>query len=148
MKKLVLILIASALLLLTVAISPTPAAEMGGPVIVELDRLDGPYGPVNFSHKRHATRFADGCGDCHHQHRDFDRLPCKRCHAIDATQFKESVTRSFRPCSSCHGDPDPATPDVPSLKVAYHEVCFGCHKSVGDLGASPKSCDQQCHARK
>lgn len=148
MKKLTLILVASALLLLTAAIDPTLAADLSGPDRVELDRLDGPYGPVSFSHGMHATRFADGCGDCHHQHRDFDKLPCKRCHAIDATQFKESVTRSFRPCGNCHGDLDPATPDVPSLKVAYHQVCFGCHKGVGDLGASPKSCERQCHARK
>ncbi len=148
MKKLFLILIAAGSLLVTAAINPAQAAETSGPVMVELDRLDGPYEPVMFSHKRHVTRFADGCGDCHHQHREFDKLPCKRCHAIDATQFRESVTRNFRPCSSCHGDPDPATPDVPGLKVAYHEVCFSCHKSVGSLGASPQSCDQQCHARK
>lgn len=148
MKKIVLILTAGALLLLTAATNPTPAAEPGGPDTVELDRLAGPYGPVEFSHGRHARRFAEGCGDCHHQHRGYEKQPCKRCHAIDVAQFKESVVRSFRPCGNCHGDYDPATPDVPGLKVAYHQVCFSCHTEVGDTGASPASCDQQCHTKK
>lgn len=148
MNKIILILVSGALLLLSAAINPASAGDLSGPLMVELDRIAGPYEPVNFSHKRHASRFADGCGDCHHQHREFDKQPCKRCHAIDAAQFKESVTRSFRPCANCHGELDPAAPDVPSLKVAYHQVCFTCHKAVGDLGTSPESCERMCHARK
>jgi hypothetical protein len=147
-KRLVSFLAGGALLLVMTAVLPTPASELGGPDTIELNQLEGPYQPVIFDHRRHAAEFAESCGDCHHQHRGYEKLPCKRCHAIDKAQFKESVVRSFRPCGNCHGDYDPATPDVPGLKVAFHEVCFSCHKGMGDLGRTPAGCEQQCHARK
>jgi hypothetical protein len=149
-NKLLPILAASVLLILAAQVSRAPAAEPepGGPDIIELDQLEGAYGPVTLDHAKHATRYADGCGDCHHQHGEYDRNPCKRCHAIDAEQFKASVTRSFPPCSRCHGETDPEAPDVPGLKVAYHEVCFSCHRTTGDVGKTPESCEQLCHAKK
>ena len=150
MNRIALILTASALSLLAAAISPAEAVdpEPGGPATIQIDQLEALYGPVTFDHAKHATRYADGCGDCHHQHRDYDKNPCKRCHAIDAAQFKASVTRNFGACGKCHGDYDPATPDTPGLKVAYHEVCFSCHKKIGDVGKTPASCGQLCHVKK
>lgn len=150
MNRIALILTASALTLLAAAISPAKAAdpEPGGPAIIQLDRLEGSYGPVTFDHAKHATRYAEGCGDCHHQHGGYDKNPCKRCHAIDAAQFKESVTRNFSACSKCHGDYDVEALDTPSLKVAYHEVCFSCHRKTGDVGKTPASCGQLCHVKK
>jgi hypothetical protein len=96
-NRIALILTASALTFLAAAISPAKAAdpEPGGPATIQIDRIEGLYGPVTFDHAKHATRYAEGCGDCHHQHRDYGKNPCKRCHAIDAAQFKASVTRSF-----------------------------------------------------
>jgi len=150
MNRIALILTASTLTLLAAAISPAKAQdpEPGGPAIIQLDRLEGLYGPVTFDHAKHATRYAEGCGDCHHQHGGYDKNPCKRCHAIDAAQFKESVTRNFSACSKCHGDYDVEALDTPSLKVAYHEVCFSCHRKTGDVGETPASCGQLCHVKK
>jgi hypothetical protein len=150
MNRIALILTASALTFLAAAISPAKAAdpEPGGPATIQIDRLVDLYGPVTFDHDKHATRYAEGCGDCHHQHREADKQPCKRCHAIDAEQFKASVTRSFRPCSNCHTEYDPSALDTPSLKVAYHEVCFSCHRKTGDVGKTPASCGQLCHSKK
>jgi len=150
MNRIALILTASALTFLAAAISPAKAAdpEPGGPATIQIDRLEALYGPVTFDHARHATRYAEGCGDCHHQHRDYDKQPCKRCHAIDAAQFKASVTRNFGACGKCHGDFDAADVETPSLKVAYHEVCFSCHRKTGDVGKTPASCGQLCHVKK
>jgi hypothetical protein len=149
-NKFALILVSSTLLLLTIVWHPAPAAdpEPSGPGVLQLDQLEGSYGPVTFDHAKHATRYADGCGDCHHQHRANDGNPCKRCHSIDAAQFKASVTRNFSRCGRCHGDYDPQTPEVPDLKVAYHEVCFSCHRTTGDVGTSPQNCEELCHAKK
>jgi hypothetical protein len=149
-NKLALILAGSVLLLLSTDMTPVTAAEPepGGPGTIQLDRLEGPYGPVTFDHAKHATRYADGCGDCHHQHSGYDKNPCKRCHAIDAAQFKASVTRNFPPCGKCHGNYDPEALDVPDLKVAYHEVCFSCHRKLGDVGTTPENCERKCHGKK
>jgi hypothetical protein len=149
-NKLVLILAGSVLLLFSTDMNPAPAAEPqpGGPGIIQLDRLEGTYGPVTFDHATHVTRYAEGCGDCHHQHSGYDGNPCQRCHEIDAAQFKASVKRNFPPCGKCHGEYDPAAPDVPDLKVAYHQVCFSCHRKTGDVGKAPENCEQLCHAKK
>jgi hypothetical protein len=150
MHRTALTLAASALVLFAAAIITAQSAEpeLGGPGIIRLDRLEGLYGPVTFDHAKHATRYAKGCGDCHHQHTGYDENPCKRCHTIDAEQFKASVKRNFSACSKCHGDYDVAAPEVPDLKVAYHEVCFSCHRKNGDVGETPASCGQLCHAKK
>lgn len=149
-KKFALILASSAMLLLVTATLPARAADSPAavPDTIVLDHLKGPYGPVTFDHAKHATRYADGCGECHHQHRANDKNPCKRCHSIDAAQFKASVTRNFSACSNCHGDYDAKTPEVPDLKVAYHQVCFTCHRTSGDVGKSPHDCQQLCHTKK
>jgi hypothetical protein len=150
MNRIALILTASTLTFLAAAISPAKAEdpEPGGPATIQIDRLEGLYGPVTFDHAKHATRYAEGCGDCHHQHSAYDENPCKRCHAIDAAQFKASVKRNFTACSKCHGDYDVEAPEVPDLKVAYHEVCFSCHRKIGDVGTTPASCEQLCHVKK
>jgi predicted CXXCH cytochrome family protein len=150
MNRITLILTAGALTLLATAISPAKAAdpEPGGPATIQIDRLVDLYGPVTFDHAKHAASYADGCGDCHHQHSGYDKNPCKRCHSIDAAQFKAAVTRNFGACGKCHGDYDSAALDTPSLKVAYHEVCFSCHRETGDVGKTPASCEQLCHAKK
>lgn len=150
MNRIALLLTASALTLLATAIGPARAEdpESGGPATIQIDNLKGPYGPVTFDHAKHAASYAEGCGDCHHQHRGYDENPCKRCHALDATQFKASVKRNFSACSKCHGDYDVAAPEVPDLKVAYHQVCFSCHRKTGDVGKTPASCGQLCHVKK
>lgn len=147
MNKLALTL-AAAILLLPIRALPEATAPPEVPGKIVLDSLQDLYGPVSFNHGRHASRFADACGDCHHQHRGLEKDPCKRCHRVDAAQFRDSVKRSFPACSNCHGDYDRDEPAMPSLKVAYHQTCFSCHRKNGDVGNTPKSCEELCHEKK
>lgn len=149
MNKFALTLATVLLLLFPSLVLPAPPLENpSGPDKIVLDQLEDVYGPVDFNHKRHATRFADACGDCHHQHRGLDRNPCKKCHALETEQFRDSVKRNFSACGNCHGDYDRASPEMPSLKVAYHQTCFSCHRKTGDVGETPASCGQLCHEKK
>jgi hypothetical protein len=62
--------------------------------------------------------------------------------------FKTTTTSSFMACKNCHGALDPATPQMPGLKVAYHRQCFQCHLGMADVGVSPKSCTVMCHDKR
>lgn len=150
MNRIALILTAGTLTFLVTVFSPARAddPQPGGPATIQINKLEDQYGPVTFDHAKHAAQYAEGCGDCHHQHSAYDENPCKRCHTIDAAQFKASVKRNFSACSKCHGDYDVQTPEVPGLQVAYHEMCFGCHRELGDVGKTPASCEQLCHVKK
>lgn len=121
------------------------APAMPGSVI--LGSLEDEYEPVAFDHAMH-TFIAESCGECHHSHVKKSELDCSGCHEIGAEQFRKSLASTFMACSMCHGDPDPENPGMPSLKVAYHKQCLGCHKDMGSVGESPKGCTEQCHARK
>lgn len=148
MNKFALMLAAAMLLLPALALPAPPLDDPGGPDRIVLGALEDVYGPVTFNHRRHATRFAEACGDCHHQHRGLEKNPCKKCHALDSMQFRDSVKRNFGACGNCHGDYDRESPEMPSLKVAYHQVCFSCHRETGDVGDTPAGCEQLCHEKK
>ncbi|MGD0884215.1 MAG: cytochrome c3 family protein [Thermodesulfovibrionales bacterium] len=117
------------------------------PEFVTLDSIADKYESVIFTHARHAT-LAGNCGSCHHQHADSGTLPCKGCHSLTPADFKKSVTQSFMACKNCHAGNDRANPAVPGLKVAYHQMCFQCHKGMGNIGLDPKGCTEICHAKK
>lgn len=117
------------------------------PEIVTLDSITAAYEPVFFTHARH-TSFAGNCGVCHHEHGNSASLPCKDCHSLAPSVFKDSVTRNFLACKNCHGDYSPSNPKMPGLKVAYHSQCFQCHRGMGNVGLDPKGCAELCHARK
>ncbi|HEX9021497.1 MAG TPA: cytochrome c3 family protein [Nitrospirota bacterium] len=129
--------------------SPSPAAARGrkGPGLVKLDTLADIYRPVLFNHEKH-TAIAGDCGICHHQHGKNASLPCHECHSLKASAFKSSATGSFMACKNCHGALDPAVPQMPGLKVAYHRQCFQCHRGMNDVGVSPKGCTQTCHDKR
>ena len=90
------------------------------------------------------TMMSEGCADCHHTHGK-DNSRCAGCHEIGADQFKHSLKDSFMACVNCHGDIDPDSPEMPSLKVALHNTCFRCHLGMGNIGKSPEGCTEQCH---
>ncbi len=142
------------LLLLQLACVPllllkSNASAEGGnaPASVMLDALVDQYEPVNFNHEMH-TYIADSCGKCHHVHDPERTRACNSCHALDADAFRGAVQNSFMACRTCHSGYDPDNPGMPALKVAYHKQCFGCHVGIAELGESPKSCAQMCHARR
>jgi hypothetical protein len=129
--------------------SPVPAAAAAkktrGTVI--LGSLTDQYKPVAFDHKKHVA-IAGDCGMCHHQHGNNSSLPCKECHAIQPALFRHSVTQSFMACKNCHTANDPAMPQMPGLKVAYHYQCFQCHRGMGNVGTDPHGCATMCHAKR
>ncbi|MDA8169058.1 MAG: cytochrome c3 family protein [Nitrospiraceae bacterium] len=134
------------LLLFLISLACAAAAETGAaaPQTAVLDSISDKYGPVFFTHERHA-RMAGDCGICHHEHGGNGALPCGQCHRLGAEAFKSSVGKSFLACRNCHGGygSDPA---MPSLKVAYHRQCFQCHTAIGGIGVTPKGCAMVCHA--
>ena len=125
-----------------------PAAGSRSPrSIIKLDSLVNIYKPVIFNHEKH-TAIANDCGVCHHQHGKNSSLPCHECHSIKASTFKTSAHGGFMGCKNCHGEYDPATPQIPGLKVAYHRQCFQCHLGMADVGVSPKGCTVMCHDKR
>lgn len=112
-----------------------------------LDSIDGKYEPVRFNHTKHISLAGD-CSLCHHQHSNSGTLPCKDCHAVTPSVFKDSVVNGFMACKNCHGVSNPQSPEMPGLKAAYHQACFKCHLGMGDVGKSPKGCTDMCHAIK
>lgn len=112
--------------------------------VVKLDSIARDYTAVRFDHPKHVAVTGD-CGKCHHQHGNSASLPCKECHSIAASTFKNSKTGTFMACKNCHGTYDPAAPGMPGLKVAYHRQCFQCHRGMGEVGESPKGCTLTCH---
>ncbi len=117
------------------------------PSLVKLDSLSDKYGPVIFNHAKHIS-IAGNCGMCHHQHGNSGALPCKDCHAVSPSTFKGSVVNNFMACKNCHSNFDPANPNMPGLKAAYHSQCFQCHRGMGNVGIDPKGCTEMCHDKK
>jgi len=95
--------------------------EPSGPERIEIRELSHWFGPVRFAHGDHAL-IAGDCESCHH-HSDGEAVTCATCHEVG-------------------GDLD--APELPSLKVAYHENCMGCHREVE---AGPLACES-CHQRR
>ncbi len=107
------------LLLILAGLSVALAAE--GPDEVTIDELSHWFKPVEFSHGYHAELAGD-CTVCHH--------------------FQDAEDAGL--CSDCHGVGfDPAEPDSPDLKLAFHLRCMGCHQ---EQGAGPLACTD-CHER-
>jgi len=112
---------AAALIAVTVAVSAATPPATPVPAEVVIAGMSHWFGPVTLSHTTHAE-IAGDCITCHH-HSD-----------------GEPVT-----CGTCHGErADLSEPNMPSLKVAFHEQCVGCHRVAG---SGPTACEG-CHARK
>ena len=146
MKKTLTVVLVSCLVMLC-AVSLWAGSSAKNPEVVKLESLSDKYQSVTFDHTKHAALAGD-CGMCHHEHGNNSKLPCKECHAVAPSVFKTSVTKSFQPCKSCHSAYNPAMPQLPGLKAAYHNACFQCHRGMGNVGTDPKGCTEICHAQK
>ncbi len=113
----------------------------------KLDSISDKYEPVKFNHSKHIS-IAGDCGICHHQHGNNSTLPCKDCHSVAPSTFRNSVVNGFMACKNCHSAFNPDMPGMPGLKVAYHRTCFQCHRDMGNVGKDPKGCTEMCHAKK
>jgi hypothetical protein len=98
------------------------------PETVKIDGISKQYAEAAFPHRKIVLALTkgmekDGLAQAFHEG---DKLVCQGCHhnsPLSATPPK---------CASCHAKPfDPANPDRPGLKAAYHGQCMGCHKSMG-----------------
>jgi hypothetical protein len=114
--------------------------------LVKLDSLEDQYEAVQFDHAKHIS-MTDNCAACHHEHAG-NRMLCMECHTVSESTFQNSVARSFMACKNCHGSVDRDNPGMPGLKVAYHRVCFDCHRGMGNVGVEPRGCAELCHAKK
>ncbi|HWR58692.1 MAG TPA: cytochrome c3 family protein [Thermodesulfovibrionales bacterium] len=146
MKKTVFLIFALSVCLFFAA-SVSSGNPAKNPDVITLDSLSDKYEAVVFTHERHAS-MAGNCGTCHHEHGSSGALPCKACHSLTPSAFKNSVTRGFIACKNCHSDFSPAEPKLPGLKVAYHGKCFKCHRGISNVGIDPKGCAELCHSIK
>lgn len=119
-----------------VAISPKSIPQR-----VTIDAIADEYAPAVFTHGRHVESLMKRMGN--------DKLAsafhnnpatlCAACHhnsPLSATPPK---------CSSCHTVTiDPATPERPALKAAYHLQCMSCHNAMKVTRPQNTSCTT-CH---
>lgn len=123
----------------------TGGTDIPGTVVIKY--IEKQYSPVTFDHARHAS-LAGSCGRCHHEHIDTRAPMCVKCHSLNSEAFKSTAIKGFHPCSACHKDYSPETPNVPGFKTALHKTCFECHMGIKELGTSPAGCVAMCHTRK
>ncbi|MBW2608848.1 MAG: cytochrome c3 family protein [Deltaproteobacteria bacterium] len=90
--------------------------------------------PVKLTHKTHIEEHKVTCIECHHDYKDGKNI------------WKEGDP--VAKCITCH-DPLKKKGDVKKLKLAYHNNCKECHKTINKEGkkAPLKKC-KECHGRK
>jgi len=74
-----------------------------------------------------------------------ETVMCQGCH------HNSPASKTPPKCSSCHGAPfNPAKPDVPGLKAAYHGQCMSCHAAMKLEKPLSTTCDsaEGCHKKK
>jgi hypothetical protein len=108
-------------LLLILTAGAVPAIAATGPETVQIGTVSHWFEPVEFMHEGHMDMVED-CTTCHHDQSPEDIISCTDCHSAVY---------------------DPSEPDVPDLKMAYHQLCVGCHQTEG----ATLTC-VDCHARK
>jgi len=106
--------------LVTVAVTEE-AAVPDPPEEVTIGEMSYWFAPVEFTHLDH-TDLADDCTTCHHDQEPEDIGLCSDCHGLEY---------------------DPTEPEAPDLKMAYHQLCVGCHQQE----EAPLAC-VDCHERK
>ena len=97
------------------------------PTKVTIDALADEYKPHLFAHRRHVASLVEGIKDdkladaFHYQ----PEVICATCHHYSPLSMQPPK------CGSCHSKTiDPANPDRPTLKAAYHLNCIGCHNGM------------------
>lgn len=146
MRKAMIIFVAIALLT-GISIAGETTTQGDVPKDLLLGSLSKVYEPVRFDHAEHIS-MADGCEDCHHQHRAMQVQTCLECHRIDSSLFKKNVnTGELKPCGECHAVVNPlGGRGRLELKAAYHQACFKCHKE--EVAGKPEGCTDRCHVPK
>jgi len=117
---------------------PLPPASDASPETVVLDRLAEKYGPSKMPHRKivaHLDALVRDSELAMHFHGRTETL-CAGCHHHSPAGERPTA------CASCHGEEPGSPQDKPSLKVAYHRQCVGCHQR---MGIEEQGCTD-CHA--
>ena len=125
----------------------TTIADADIPEEVIIGSLSDKFGPSKLPHRKIVKRLIKDmqgnkmAGYFHGQ----ETLMCQGCH------HRSPASKTPPKCASCHGAPfNPAKPDMPGLKAAYHGQCMGCHAAMKLEKPVSTTCDdaQGCHAKK
>ncbi len=117
------------------------------PETVVIGSLSATYEPSKLPHRKIVKRLIKDmqgnnlAGYFHGQ----DTLMCQGCH------HNSPASKTPPKCGSCHGAPfDPATPDRPGLKAAYHGQCMSCHTAMKLEKPDSRGCGdaEGCHKKK
>lgn len=117
-----------------------PRKEADIPEIIRADVLQFEYTPVHMPHNAIIQALLAGQAESRLAgvfHADRDVL-CRTCH------HHSPASRTPPRCVSCHPLAENTSfGDIPSLKAAYHQRCFGCHTAM-QQEPLPTDC-QGCH---
>ncbi|MDO5483541.1 MAG: cytochrome c3 family protein [Desulfovibrionaceae bacterium] len=118
-----------------------PLSPMAGPYKVVIGSLADQYQPNVFTHRRHVSSLMEAIKDdklAQAFHNKPETL-CAACH------HRSPLSATPPRCGNCHSvNIDPANPERPTLKAAYHLQCMGCHD--GMKVARPRKTDcATCH---
>lgn len=124
------------------------AAQGKLPKMITLGSLSRTYEPVRFDHEKHLS-LANGCEDCHHQHRGMEVAGCAECHRFNPATFRANLrVEKVLPCKDCHMAVErPGAKGQLDLKTAYHNACNKCH--WGEVNSKNLAgCTESCHVAK
>ncbi len=116
-----------------------PAASEAFPEEVIIDGLVDKYQASKFPHRKIVARLDQAArkSTLASRFHGSAEVLCSGCH------HHSPVGERPPPCKSCHLDQAHSTKDKPSLKVAYHRQCLGCHQQM----KLPQTGCTDCHAK-
>ena len=116
-------------------------SPLDGPLTVYIDELSDKYEGNRFNHRRHVASLMDRIKDSKLAaafHNNPETL-CATCH------HRSPLSKTPPKCGSCHSkEINPAAPERPTLKAAYHLQCMGCHDGMNVARPLKTSC-VTCH---
>jgi len=125
---------------MNVVLDPLPVSSESFPEKVTIDVLVQAYEASQLPHGKIVAKLDEAIRDsslARSFHGSTEAM-CAGCH--------HHAPIGARPpqCRACHGSSAQPTHDQPSLKVAYHRQCIGCHQR---MGIAKQGCTD-CHAKK
>ena len=115
--------------------------------LVTIDYIQGEYGPSVLPHRKivkSLIKSMQGDALAGHFHGQ-ETLMCQGCH------HNSPASKTPPKCVSCHSEAfNPAKPDVPGLKAAFHGQCMGCHTAMKLEKPVNTTCSDAdgCHVKK
>lgn len=124
---------------LMVHLNDLGATDDDFPDTVTIGTLADAYEPVEMPHRSIVIRLDSvvrGSTLATRFHAQTETL-CAGCH------HHSPIGNRPTSCGSCHGEYEEVAQDMPSLEIAYHRQCIGCHQK---MGIEKQGCTD-CHAK-